>query len=104
MSPPSDRDNELLAKFVVEGLLKFTLPAILVATAGTYYMRRRASSLMATPAERWILTGMHYYAGANLGASLGMWLYQPIFERKVLEQTPNSDLAKAIRESKRRHG
>ncbi|GFR60928.1 hypothetical protein ElyMa_003544200 [Elysia marginata] len=104
MGPPRDKDheNQVLAKLVLDGLLKFTLPAMVLATAGTYYMRRRAASLKATPAERWILTGMHYYAGASLGASMGMWVYEPILERKILEQAPHSEIAKAIKEERRR--
>ena len=102
MKPSRDEEKEVLARLVLDGLLKFTLPAIAMATAGTYYMRRRAASLKATPAERWILTGMHYYAGASLGTTVGMWLYEPILERKILEQAPNSDIARAIKEQKRR--
>ncbi|RUS87779.1 hypothetical protein EGW08_004444 [Elysia chlorotica] len=102
MGQSRDQENEILAKLVLEGLLKFTLPAIAIATAGTYYVRRRAASLKATPVERWVLTGMHYYAGTSLGASMGMWMYEPILERKILEQAPHSDIARAIREEKRK--
>ncbi|KAK3777893.1 hypothetical protein RRG08_038139 [Elysia crispata] len=82
MGNSRDQDNEILARLLLDGLVKFAVPGMVIATAGTYYMRRRVASLKATPVERWVLTGMHYWASTCLGATMGMWVY----DRMVLEQ------------------
>ncbi|CAG5134985.1 unnamed protein product [Candidula unifasciata] len=108
MTPPppvvntdSIREAEVLGEIAVEGLYKYGLPSMILCIGATFLMRRRVAGFTATRAERFILSAMHYYAASDIGFNLGMKIYEPTFEQKVVERIPNSDYAKIIRESRR---
>ncbi|BFZ01338.1 hypothetical protein BsWGS_04377 [Bradybaena similaris] len=97
------REAEVIGELAVEGLYKYGLPSMIACLGATFLMRRRINSFMATRVERVILSALHYYAASDIGFNIGMRLYEPTFEQKVMEQIPNSEYAKIIRET-RRHG
>ncbi|BFZ01337.1 hypothetical protein BsWGS_04376 [Bradybaena similaris] len=97
------REAEVIGELALDGLYKYGLPSMIACLGATFLMRRRINSFTATRVERVILSALHYYAACDIGTNIGMRLYQPIFEQKVMEQIPNSEYAKIIRET-RRHG
>ncbi|KAH9500394.1 hypothetical protein Btru_071724 [Bulinus truncatus] len=101
MLPPKN-DAEKLNDIIFEGIMFFGLPAAAGLAVATYLMRGRARRLVATTGEHILLAGMQYYGAFSIGFSVGMLVYGPIMESKILDRLPYSDIARDIREGRRR--
>lgn len=98
---PAKNDSEKLNDIIFEGILYFGIPASILLGGATFFMRRRARNLVATTAEHAVLNVLLYYGAVSVGFGLGMGLYSPFMEKKILERIPYSDVAAAIREGRR---
>ncbi|BFZ01341.1 hypothetical protein BsWGS_04380 [Bradybaena similaris] len=98
---PPNNEQETLGRVFTEGLAKYVLPSINICLVAIVLMRIRCESFAATRFECFVLSALHYYAAFDIGYTIGMKLYEPILEQKVLEQMPNSEYAKVIQEARR---
>lgn len=86
MIPPPETNIEKLNDIIYEGVLYFGLPSAIALCVATYIMRGRAERLEATTLELALLSCMQYYGALGIGFSLGMTIYQPFMQRKIVER------------------
>ncbi|BFZ01340.1 hypothetical protein BsWGS_04379 [Bradybaena similaris] len=97
---PADNQRDAFMLLIAQGIAKYALPPALLCIGVTYLMRSRLNSFKATLFEDLVLYILHCYTAMDIGFNIGMKLFKPVFEQKVLDQMPNSECAEAIRKAK----
>ena len=77
------------------------IPGAILAVGSTWYMRNRAAAGRANIIERFILSSIHYCVAEQFGFGVGSIVYLQMngdqFEKQILREVPNSELAKEIK-------